>query len=100
MLEILASVRPCVEQPFGALEDLVMNHVKVVSGCICVLLAWDELRQTLVKKLKSHGLPALVLVILEKPAVKPLDPGPMRDEPHRLHALEIGRIEEQLAVLR
>jgi uncharacterized protein (DUF58 family) len=100
MLEILASVRPCVDQPFGALEYLVMNHVKVVSGCICVLLAWDEPRRALVKKLKSLGLPVLVLVILEKPAIKPFDPGPMRDEPDRLHALEIGRIEEQLAVMK
>ncbi len=100
MLEILASVCPCVDQPFGALEFLVMNHVKVVSGCICVLLAWDEPRQMLVKKLKSLGLPVLVFVILEKSAIKTLDPGPMRDEPHRLHALEIGRIEEQLATLR
>ena len=100
MLEILASVRPCMDQPFGALEHLIVNHVSVVSGCICVLLAWDEPRRALVKNLKSLGLPVLVLVILEKPAIKPLEPGPMRDEPDRLHALEIGRIEEQLAVLR
>jgi uncharacterized protein (DUF58 family) len=100
MLEILAAVRPCLEQPFGALESLVLNHVTGVSGCICVLLAWDEPRRALVKKLKSLGLPVLVLVVLEKLGIKPLDPGPMRDEPDRLHALEIGRIEEQLAVLR
>jgi len=100
MLEILASVRSCADQPFGALELLVMNHVQVVSGCICVLLAWDEPRRALVEKLKALGLPVLVLVILDKPAIKPLDPGPLRDEPHRLHTLEIGRIEEQLALLR
>ena len=100
MLEILASVRSCVDQPFSALEHLVMNHAQAVSGCICVLLAWDEPRRALVEKLKALGLPVLVLVILDKPAIKPLDPGPLRDEPHRLQALEIGRIEEQLATLR
>jgi len=31
---------------------------------------------------------------------EPLEPGPMRDAPDRLHALEIGRIEEQMAQLR
>src|ERR1051325_9233554 len=36
MLEILASVRPCHEQPFNALELLVLNHASAVSGCICV----------------------------------------------------------------
>jgi len=44
----------------------------------------------------------LVMVIMPpgKGEKMPLDPGPMRDEPDRLHALEIGRIEEQLAKLK
>jgi uncharacterized protein (DUF58 family) len=100
MLEILASVRPCADQPFGALEHLVLNHVSVVSGCICVLLAWDEPRRILVEKLKALGLPLLVLVVRPPGETKPLEPGPMRDDPERLVALEIGRIEEQLAVMR
>jgi hypothetical protein len=100
MLEILASVRPCHTQPFGMLEQLVLNHATAVSGCICVLLAWDETRRQLVQKLKSLGLPVLVLVIRKPGETQPLDHGPMRDEPERLHALEIGRIQEQLAKLR
>jgi len=100
MLEILASVRPCHEQTFTALENLVLNHASAVSGCVCVLLAWDDERQQLVKKLKMLGLPMLVLVVQPAGKNKPLDPGPMRDEPDRLHFLEIGRIEEQLAVMR
>ena len=39
MLEILASVRACADQPFRALEHLVLSHVEAVSGCICVLVA-------------------------------------------------------------
>jgi hypothetical protein len=53
-----------------------------------------------VEKLKILGLPVLVLVIRPPGDAPPLDPGPMRDEPERLHALEIGRIQEQLAKLR
>ena len=45
-------------------------------------------------------LPVLVLVIRKPGETQPLDHGPMRDEPERLHALEIGRIQEQLAKLR
>src|SRR5207302_10880458 len=45
MLEILASVQPCTEKLFSELEHLVLTHVKSVSGCICVLLAWDDGRQ-------------------------------------------------------
>ena len=100
MLEILASVQPCRAQPFGTLEQLVLNHSSAVSGCICVLLAWDEARRQFVAKLKALNLPVLVLVIRPPGQTTPLEPGPMRDEPERLLALEIGRIEEQLARLR
>jgi uncharacterized protein (DUF58 family) len=100
MLEILASVGPCRERRFDLLEQLVLKHSGAVSGCICVLLAWDEPRQRLVEKLKAVGLPVLALVIREPGRTEPLDTGPMRDDPGRLCALEIGRIEEQLAKLR
>lgn len=100
MLEILASVRPCREQPFTLLETLVVNHANTVSGCICVMLAWDEPRQKFVEKLKLLGLPLLVLVIRAAGESTSLDLGPMSDAPERLHVLEIGRIEEQLAQLR
>src|SRR5437588_922973 len=36
MLEILAGVQPCLEQRFSNLEHLVLNHVKSVSGCVCI----------------------------------------------------------------
>ena len=82
MLEILASVRVCSEHSFRALEPLVLDHAEVVSGCICVLLAWDEERQALVRKLKAVGVPVLVLVVplvffwatgrIERPLIGPL----------------------------
>jgi uncharacterized protein (DUF58 family) len=100
MLEILASVRPCGGQPFATLETLVVNHATTVSGCILVLLQWDEARHKFIQKLKVLGLPVLVFVIRPAGETQPLDPGPMSDAPERLHVLEIGRIKEQLAQLR
>jgi uncharacterized protein (DUF58 family) len=99
MLEILASVQACHEQPFATLERAVLEHANVVSGCICVLLEWDELRRRFVEKLKVLGLPVLVIVLRPAGEKGPLDPGPLADTPASLHALEIGRIEEQLAKL-
>jgi len=99
MLEILASVEPCRTVPFSSLESLVVNHAKTVSGCICVLLSWDEARQRFVQKLKVMGQPVLVVVIRSKGETKPLAPGPMIDDLENLRVLEIGRIEEQLAAL-
>jgi hypothetical protein len=99
MLEILASVRACRNKPFGALEHLVIGHISVVSGCICVFQKWDEARQQFVKKLRALGVPLMVLVIVRPGEPKP-DPGPLRDEPEHFHVLEIGKIEEQLALLK
>ena len=99
MLEVLASVRACRDQPFRTLEHLVLNHLKVVSGRICVLLAWDQERRDFVEKLQALGVPTLVLVIVAAGQSKILDPGPMRDEPDRFQVLEVGQIEPGLAKL-
>jgi uncharacterized protein (DUF58 family) len=99
MLEILAGVRACRDQPFPTLEHLVLGHIAAVSGCVCVLLAWDEARREFVKKLQALSVPVLVLVVVA-PGGAGLDPGPLRDEPHRFQVLEMGQIEKQLATLK
>jgi uncharacterized protein (DUF58 family) len=99
MLEILAAVGICPDQPFRALEHLVLGHVEVMSGCICVLMAWDEPRREFVRKLKALRVPVLVLVVVPAGRDGALDPGPMADEPERFHVLELGQIEAGLAKL-
>jgi uncharacterized protein (DUF58 family) len=99
MLEILASVKNCAGKNFGTLEQLVINHVSVVSGCICVLQKWDDARKKLVEKLRVLGVPVLVLVIVWPGETKP-DAGPLRDTPESFHVLEIGKIAEQLSRLK
>ncbi|PWU19272.1 MAG: DUF58 domain-containing protein [Verrucomicrobia bacterium] len=99
MLEVLASVQICPDKPFGALERLVLEHVSVVSGCICVLLDWDDERQEFVRKLKTLDLPVLVLLVTQPGRKDAFDPGPLRDEPQKFCVLECGRIEEGLAKL-
>jgi len=100
MLEILASVRACSERQFAALELLVFNHIKAVTGCICVLLAWDDPRRKFVEKLRMIGVPVLVLVIVAPGNAGTLEAGPLGDEPERFHVLEVGRIGEGLARLK
>jgi hypothetical protein len=99
MLEILASVRACEDKPFDSLEHLVLGHAGLVSGCICILLAWDEPRRRLVRKLKSLGVPVLVLVVVPPGTGLSGEGGPLQDQPGTLHVLEVGRIEEGLAKL-
>ncbi|HSY18711.1 MAG TPA: DUF58 domain-containing protein, partial [Candidatus Acidoferrales bacterium] len=66
MLEVLAAVQHCPDKKFEVLERLVMNHVSVVSGCICVLQRWDGARRKFIEKLKELGVPLLVLIIVPK----------------------------------
>jgi uncharacterized protein (DUF58 family) len=99
MLEILAGVRVCRERSFAALELLVLNHISVVSGCICVLLAWDEARRGFIQKIRALGIPALVLVVVDPGKDKALEPGPMQDDPDHFGVLEAGQIERDLARL-
>jgi uncharacterized protein (DUF58 family) len=96
MLEILASVQNCADKKFDTLEKLVLNHVALVSGCVCVLQRWDDARQSLIKKMRILGVPVMVLVVIAPGAQKP-EAGTMRDQPENFHVLEIGQIQQQLA---
>jgi uncharacterized protein (DUF58 family) len=95
MLEILASVRVSSDEPFEKLEHLVVQHAGTVSGCICVLLAWDEERRRLVEKLAALGVPAMVILVVEPGSKLNLAQEHFGD----IHVLEAGKIEEGLAKL-
>jgi uncharacterized protein (DUF58 family) len=99
MLEILASVKPCRDRQFSSLEELVVNHASVVSGCILVLLHWDRERQELVRKLQALGLPVMVLLIHKAGDSSRPDEGPMAEDPERFIVLETGKVAQQLARL-
>ena len=63
LLEVLACVRACSPASFRTLHRLVLEHQAQVSGCICVLVAWDDDRRTLVRALRALGVPTKVLLI-------------------------------------
>jgi uncharacterized protein (DUF58 family) len=99
MLEILASVQPCQEKGFPDLEHLVFNHVKSVSGCVCVLLAWDEERRNFVQKLQALGVPVLVLVVTPRGFSGKIERGQIGGACDQFVVLETGKIEAGLAQL-
>jgi uncharacterized protein (DUF58 family) len=99
MLEVLASAGNCPNKNFETLEQLVLNHISSVRGCICVLQNWDDARKKLVEKLRVLGVPLLVLVVVP-PRQPKLDAGPWGDEPECFHVLEIGDIAGGLAKLK
>jgi uncharacterized protein (DUF58 family) len=99
MLEILAAVPACIDKSFDTLEHLVLEHVSVVTGCICVLLGWDSTRREFVRRIQEMGVPVLVLVVVETGQAKAMEAKAAENRPDRFHVLEVGRIEEGLANL-
>jgi len=99
LLEVLACVQPGVDQSVELLHPLVNQRADSLSGCVCILLAWDEARQDLVRQLNALGVPTLVFVVTDGADDSPLSPGPMAGTPERLRHLSVGRIAEGLATI-
>ncbi|XWK86342.1 MAG: DUF58 domain-containing protein [Phormidium sp.] len=97
MLEILASVVACQDKTFDSIIPVVMERISLLSGCICILLTWDESRQKLVNYLKGMGIHTLVLIIQEKSThLENLDVKSLTDNLATFHLLELGKIQEEL----
>jgi uncharacterized protein (DUF58 family) len=98
LLELLAGVQPCTTKPFEVLEQIVFEQLELVSGCVCVLIAWDKPRRDLVRKIKMSGVPVITLVLAEK--AEGLERITRKDpELAPIHVLELGKVEQGLARL-
>lgn len=93
LLEILACVEACTDQPFSQLNALVKKHRPALSASMVVLLNWDDSRQQLVQSLKNAGIPLRVFVISHTEIE--IDSEKFPD----VHNLLIGAIAEGLAAL-
>lgn len=92
MLELLAGVTACPNRSFDYLTKTVMSRASLLSGCICILIEWDEERKKLVSYLQKLGIPTLVLVVIdEKQAGRKQD-----SYLKNLHWLKLGTIQADL----
>jgi len=90
LLEVLAGVHPAYGQPFNALADAMRAHAAGLTGCICILLAWDSQRSALIDAMRARGSALRVLCISQ---VAP------PDLPSWVLHLIPGRVQEGLARL-
>lgn len=97
MLEILAGVAACRDKSFDHLTSLVTARASMLSGCICILLSWNEKRKKLIDHLKSMGIPTLALIIAQANGGGD-DHGesPAQEESNKFHRLRMGKIQEGL----
>jgi uncharacterized protein (DUF58 family) len=94
LLEVLAGVRICRDEPFAALHRLVLTRADALSGCLVVLLEWDEARQAFVRDLAARAIPTLALLVGGR-GERPGTPAPGV----RLHPVALDRIAQDLATL-
>jgi uncharacterized protein (DUF58 family) len=99
MLEVLACACPCREPRFADLEELALRYSARMSGCILVLLDWDEPRRRLVRRLKAMRIPVWVFLVLPPEAEAVAAPERASEQPDRWVTLNAGRIAEGLRAL-
>jgi uncharacterized protein (DUF58 family) len=92
LLEVLACAEPCADRPFSDLGRSVAQKRDALSGCLCVLLAFDDERRALVRDLRALGIPVAAAVIADAGG---LSDGTCQKE--GVHRLEPGKIAEGLA---
>jgi uncharacterized protein (DUF58 family) len=90
LLEILAGVKPCRDKPFSTLGEAVLERRGALTGCICVVLGWDEERARFFRQLQAHGLAFRAIAVCS---------APVADPPAWLLSVEPGKVQEALARL-
>ena len=90
LMEVLAGVPLCTSQPFATLRRAVVARRALLTGSICILLAWDEARRECIRELQQLGVPVLVLLITATPPA---------DQPAWLRVIAPGKVQEGLARL-
>jgi uncharacterized protein (DUF58 family) len=97
MLELLASVVPCQDKPFETLLPSILERLPLLSGCICILLDWDEARKALVQHLQRMGIPTLVFVVTgDRSLIEQLATESSSDPLTTVRILQLGQIQEGL----
>ena len=84
----------------------VQTRFSLLSGCICILLTWDDARKSLVEQLQNMGIPTIVLVIegnYSTPRVRNSPNHPalecLMDSQSSVHILKLGQIQQGLLKL-
>ena len=90
LMEVLAGVQLCASQPFQSLQNAVIARRGMLTGSVCILLAWDDARRDFVQQLQRLGVPVLVMLVTSEPPA---------ERPVWLRVIEPGKVQEGLARL-
>jgi uncharacterized protein (DUF58 family) len=93
--EILASVQPSSELAFEKLQQRVLSHFEHCSSFVCVLMHWDEARQSLIKQLLANDFPVAVFLLTDGH----LKLDQCINKPEHFYLLDYHHLEAELAAI-
>jgi uncharacterized protein (DUF58 family) len=73
VLEILACVGPCRDDPLDKVGPPLLGELARISTIVCVFLDWDAARQQLVRVALEAGCSVKILVVRDGPTTVPID---------------------------
>ena len=74
LLELLACVDVCPNDPFDAIAPAVADELAAISSAVCVLLDWDDSRRRFVRTIVESGCPTKVILVRSGASSDPVDP--------------------------
>jgi uncharacterized protein (DUF58 family) len=74
LLELLACVDVCPNDPFDAIAPAVAEELAGISSAVCVLLDWDDSRRRFVRTIVESGCPIKVILVRSGAPGAPVDP--------------------------
>lgn len=73
VLEVLAGVQSARENTFAKVAAALVEQLDEVSTAICILLDWDDARNTLAEEIMHAGCGLKVVVVRDGPTTRPLE---------------------------
>lgn len=65
LLELMATINPCQSLLFQDLIPLAQSRLPRLSSCVCLLIQWDQTRQSFLENIAQCNLPMKVIVLCE-----------------------------------
>lgn len=73
VLEILAAVDSCREDPFAKVTPAVADELSSITTAICVFLDWDESRANLARTIVESGCQLKLIIVRDGETTRPID---------------------------
>lgn len=93
VLEILACIEACHENPFETVSPAVAEELGNISTAICVFLDWDTSRQQLARTVLEAGSSLKVLIARDGDTTVPLDEADGHVAQYALDQIQRGGLE-------